>query len=224
MIAGGIWKGDIPVADMEELKILDASEMYPRRLKAKEVLITQRNGECVFLVADGTAKLSGRDNEFQEPTPRREQCARSESLSGDSHGVAEESQPAEQEDEAEARKDFWSLRSDFIYRHHIEPRVQLYVPKEETFSIPLKYIDVARSTHTDLDIAQEKRIDDHWNVNENRSLPDPWTGYTKFTPLKETPPKGYMCSGWRLTKNQTTSRPDHTWPEAWTRIGKAAQS
>ena len=32
-----------------------------------------------------------------------------------------------------------------------------------------------------------------------------------------------MWSGWRLTKIQTTSRPDHEWPDAWTRIGKAAQ-
>ena len=34
------------------------------------------------------------------------------------------------------------------------------VPKEETFPfpIPLKYIDVAMSTHTDLDVLQEKRI------------------------------------------------------------------
>ena len=32
-----------------------------------------------------------------------------------------------------------------------------------------------------------------------------------------------MCSGRRLTKIQTTSRPDHIWPDAWVRIGKAAQ-
>ena len=47
------------------------------------------------------------------------------------------------------------------------PRVQLYVPKEET-PIPLKYIDVTKSTHTDLDVLQEIRIDDHWNVDSNR--------------------------------------------------------
>ena len=28
---------------------------------------------------------------------------------------------------------------------------------------------------------------------------------------------------WRLTKSPTTTRPDHEWPEARTRIGKAAQ-
>ena len=43
---------------------------------------------------------------------------------------------------------------------HIEPRVQLYVPKEETFPVPLKYIDMTRASCTNLDVLQEKRIDD----------------------------------------------------------------
>ena len=63
-----------------------------------------------------------------------------------------------------------STRGDFTDRHHNEPRVQLYVPKEETFPIQLKYIDVTGSTHTDLDVLQEKRIDDCWNADANRSL------------------------------------------------------
>ena len=40
---------------------------------------------------------------------------------------------AEPTDDAEAWRDFWLLHGDFIYRNHIELRVQLYVPKEETF-------------------------------------------------------------------------------------------
>ena len=36
--AGGTWKGDIMVADIEELEQMDASEIHARRLKAKEVL------------------------------------------------------------------------------------------------------------------------------------------------------------------------------------------
>ena len=50
-------------------------------------------------------------------------------------------------DDAETQNVFWSSQGDFIYRHHVEPRVQLYVPKEESFPIPLTYIDVIRSTH-----------------------------------------------------------------------------
>ena len=33
-----------------------------------------------------------------------------------------------------------------------------------------------------------------------------------------------MWSGERLTKVQTTTRPDHVWPEVWSKIGKAAQN
>ena len=33
----------------------------------------------------------------------------------------------------------------------------------------------------------------------------------------------YVAQVWTDKKNQTTSRPDHIWPDAWTRIGKAAQ-
>ena len=75
-------------------------------------------------------------------------------------GESGESQPTETADDAEARADFWSIQGDFIYRHHSEPRVQLFVLKEETFRIPMKYVDVTRSTHTDLHVMQEKRVDD----------------------------------------------------------------
>ena len=41
-------------------------------------------------MADGSAKKSGRDYEFQEPTLRRESTVRRENLSGESHGDREE--------------------------------------------------------------------------------------------------------------------------------------
>ena len=56
-------------------------------------------------------------------------------------------------------------------------------------------------THTDLDVAQEKRIDDYCNVDGNRNLSDSWTGFTRFTLLNETPPRGCMWYGERLTKS-----------------------
>ena len=50
------------------------------------------------------------------------------------------------------------------------------------------------------------------------------TGFTRFTLLNETPPNEDICGpARRLTKIQTISRPDHIWPDAWTRIGKAVQ-
>ena len=123
---------------------------------------------------------------------------------GEIQGESGESQPAESTDDAEVRTDFWSVQGDFIYRQHTEPRAQLCVPKEETFTIPLKYIDVTRSI--DLDVMKEKNIDDYWNVDSSKHLQD-----------------SSRESGEELTKIQATARPDHAWPEIWTRIGKAAQ-
>ena len=132
-----------------------------RGISAKEELISQKRNEFKFSFADRTENLSGRDYEFREPTQRLEQTVRSEDLSGKLQGEPGESQPTEPTDDAEARADFWSIQGDFIYRHHNDTRVQLYVPKEETFPIPLKHIDVTRSTYTDLDVMQEKRVDDY---------------------------------------------------------------
>ena len=115
------------------------------------------------------------------------------------------------------------MSGNFIYRHHVEPRVKLYSPREESFPIPLKYIDVSRTTHTNLDVKQEKRIHDYWNIDGSRDLSDPWTGFTQFALLEEKAPDGYMWSGERLTRKQLTSRPDHLWPELWKSMGKHAK-
>ena len=117
---------------------LDASEIYPRRLNAKEVLITPKDGEFVFPVTDGSAKLSGRDYEVQEPTLTREYTVRRENLSGESHGDGEEFQPEESKDDEGINKDFWAhaeARKEFIYRHHIEQRSSTNVPREDSFHI-----------------------------------------------------------------------------------------
>ena len=41
-------KGDIMVADLEELETMDASEIYSKRLNAKEVIFPTEKGEFVF--------------------------------------------------------------------------------------------------------------------------------------------------------------------------------
>ena len=73
------------------------------------------------------------------------------------------------------------------------------MPKEESFPIPLKYIDVTR---TSLDVLLEKQIEGHWNVDGERKLSDAWTGFTSFVLLKERPPEGFSWSGERLTRNK----------------------
>ena len=65
--AKGIWKGDIMVADIEELEEMDASELHARRLNAKEVL-TPKPGEFAFPFADGSLKISGEDQDLRRST------------------------------------------------------------------------------------------------------------------------------------------------------------
>ena len=59
------------------------------------------------------------------------------------------------------------------------------MPKEESFPMPLKYIDVTRDTHTALDVMLEKRKDDYWTADGDGELSDTWTRFTRFTILSE---------------------------------------
>ena len=52
----------------------------------------------------------------------------------------------------------------------MEPRVKLFMSREESCPIPLKYIDVTRNTFTSLDVMLEKSMDDDWNVDGDREL------------------------------------------------------
>ena len=63
--AGGIWKGDILVADLEELETMDASEIYSKRLNAKEVIFHKGKGEFIFPIADGRIKTLGGDQDLK---------------------------------------------------------------------------------------------------------------------------------------------------------------
>ena len=74
------------------------------------------------------------------------------------------------------------------------------VPREESFPIPLKYIDVARTTS--LDVMLEKKTEDYWNVDGDRELSDMWTGFIRFKMLNEKPPDGSTWSGERLTRKR----------------------
>ena len=98
-------------------------------------------------------------SELRTPTLIRERPTRGEGhvdFLGESEGSL--SPPHDSfPDAGEAINDFWSMSGNFKNRHHVEPRVKLYSPREDSFPIPLKYIDVSRTTHTNLDVTQESQ-------------------------------------------------------------------
>ena len=181
-----------------------------------------------FPVADGRIQFIGGDQELRTSTLVRDHPIRGEGH-GDFLGESEGSPPSPPQDSCpdagEERHDFWSMSGNFKNRHHVELRVKLYSPREESsFPIPLKYTDVSRTTHTNLDVMQESRIHDCWSIDGSRDLSDSWTGFTQFTLLVRNLQKDrYMCSGRRLTRRQVTSRPDHLWTEFWIKLGRNAK-
>ena len=137
LYAGGIWKGDIMVADIEELETMDASEICSKRLNAKEVIFPKENGKFIFPAADGRIKLPGGDQELRTSTLIRDHPILRESRR-DFLGESEGSLPPPHDsfpDAGEAITDFWSMSGNFMYRHHIEPRVKLYSPREKNHSL-----------------------------------------------------------------------------------------
>ena len=184
-----------------------------------------KRDDIIFPIADRRIKVLGGDQDLRTSILIRQQPIRGESHL-DFLGESELSLPPSQDsflDASEVINYFWSMSGNFIYRHHVESRVKLYSSREESFPIPLKYIDVSRTTRTNLNVILERRIDDYWNIDGSRDLSDSWTDFTQFTLLEEKSPNGYMWSGERLTRKQITSRPDHLWPEIWRKLGRNAK-
>ena len=110
---------------------MDTSEVYSKRLNAKEVILPKEKGEFIFPVADGRIKPIGGDQDLRTFT-----LIRDRPIQGEGHidflGESEGSFPQTHDSflvAGEAMNDFWSMSGNFIDRHHVEPRVKLYSPR-----------------------------------------------------------------------------------------------
>ena len=115
MNAVGVWKGDILIADFEELEEMDASELHARRLNAKEVLTPMKADNLGFPVADGTVKTLEGDRRLRPSTVIRDHPERGEEqevFRGESDGLSSPTplQNDSTRDNAEAENDFCLLR------------------------------------------------------------------------------------------------------------------
>ena len=106
--------------------------------------------------------------------------------------------------DAEARNDFWSIEGDCIYRYQTQLRVPLYMPTEESFPIPLKYIDVTRTTRTNLDVL-ERRCG------------------SKFVRFMDRIQEVHFVERDTSQRISATARPGCLWLEIWSGVSKAAK-
>ena len=129
MYAGGIWEGDVLVADLEKLETMDASEIYSKKTQCERSDISQTR-RIYFPVADERIKFAGGDQDLRTSTSIRHRPIQGEShvdFLGDSEGSLpplHDSFP----NAGEAVNDFWSMSGNFIYRHHVEPRERRIIP------------------------------------------------------------------------------------------------
>ena len=139
------------------------------------------------------------------------------SLQGESDGSAATPLQGSSWYDGDARNDFWSVSGNFIYRHHVEPRVKLDVPREESFPIPLKYIDVTRTTDTSLDVMLLLKISmtiGTFMEIENCQIRGQVSQYSPYWMKKL--PDGYTLSG-RETDKKTNDLHARLflWPKIW---------
>ena len=117
----------------------------------------------------------------------------------------------------EARKDFQATSEISFIVVILNWDVQLYVPREESYPIPLNYIDVKKRNLCRSGDCTKKRICDYWDVEicQGHGL-----DFIRFTLWSETLLKGYNQPGGRLMRK--SSRPDHIWTDALTRIWESS--
>ena len=219
--------GGVLIADLEELETMDASEIFSKRLNAKEVIFPKGKRRIYFSNRRWTNqnpwRRSGTKNTLLDTAATN---SRRKSR-GFSWRIRRVSSTTSWLTSGCRWSDKWLLVH--VRKLHIPPSrwaqsQTLLAEREESFPIPLKYIDVSRTTHTNLDVMQERRIDDYWNIDGSRDLSHSWTVLTQFILLDEKPPDGYMWSWERLTRKQLTSRPDDIYgQEIWDKMGKNAK-
>ena len=107
---------------------------YPcSETQLKEVLRSKNGEEFVFPFADGSVNMAGRDQVFRKSLNARSSCTRRGAQRCSSRRVGRVSTVRQQTRDAESWDDFRSISGNHIYRHHVQPRLELFLPKEGSF-------------------------------------------------------------------------------------------
>ena len=140
---------------------MDASKIHSKRLNAKEVMFPQK-GEFTFPIADGRIKTPGGDQELRTSTLIRP-------------------------DQIEERVTLTVLEKQKGLFHNLTTHFRMPVKRQTIFG-PCReasYTAITLNPESNfarrekMDVKQEKRINDYWNIDGSRDLSDPWTDFTQ---------------------------------------------
>ena len=117
----------------------------------------------------------------------------------------------EQHDDLEGRYISWCIFLGIgFYRHHIQARVELYVPKESSFPFPIMFFDVVRWRNTTVDVLQERSMTVVTSIVGTIKAVD-WMHpvlVVEWNPIR----RGTWSESERLPQIRAASRPEYVWP------------
>ena len=201
---GEFGRGDVLVADLEELETMDASEIYSKKTQCERGDISQRRRIYSFSNRRWTNQTPWRRSRPENihldtaaTNSRRKSpwfsCEPSEGSLPPPH----DSFP----DAGEAINDFWYMSGNFIYRHHVWTQSQTLLA-EKRF-IPCSTEVHWRIQNYSYKFGCQTRETASMTIGISmgqENLSDPWTGFTQFTLLDEKPPNGYMWVRWETNE------------------------
>lgn len=121
--------------------------------------------------------------------------------------------------------DHWTVSSTAVVRHHMTPRMYLYVTNEAECPVPMRFLDVVRSPITNIEDNTDAFVQDVWNTEvplpeDTRPVSGEWTGNTMFRMLRPEPPAGFVWDLDKLVKSKETIRPDVIDPLLWSSLSR----
>ena len=225
LYAGGIWKGDVLIADLEELETMDASEIYSKRLHAKEVKFPKQ-GEFIF----SNRRWTNQNPWRRSGTENIHLGTASTNSRRGSHWLWWRIRRVSSTISRLTSGCWWSHERFLVHVGKLQKPPSRWTTSQTLLAergiIPYSTEVHWRNQNYSYELGCQAG-EAHWWLLEYRWIKRfVWflgqVSRNLFW-MEEKPPDGYMWSGERLTRKQLTSRPDHLWPELWKSMGKHAK-
>ena len=145
----------------------------------------KKSENFIFRTADGTVKLSGREQVLRKSTLIRDQPERGEECKDDLRRESDGSHPLDtMTDDCNVCNDFGRWKRITFLVITLNQEVNFVCPKKNHSQHHCDF-----STRSGVSVLLRSRKNDYWNVDCDRNLSELWTGFTQFILFNETPPE-----------------------------------
>lgn len=228
--SGGGWSGNLLIAQVHQLQTVEqAQHVHVRTVPHTQVSLVLNRANAphhIFPVFTGerrqppsrftdtrlnTVNLrrtvideAGEEHMDEEEEAYPETLGSSRSAGPQPPVPAESSEPTDRSVHGSIGgvSDYWTVSATAVVRHHVTPRMRLYITHEAASPIPMLFLDVVRPTLTNLEDSTDAFVQDVWILEaplpeDTRLLSGDWTGKTICRVLG---PEALVGSMWYLDK------------------------